>query len=344
MRHLRRGPVALVFICFIVIVSSCAGVDAPRRSTRTTSANTVAFESPRTNYVVEESPDVGTVSFGGVVRGRSARSHFAAADGHVFDVRFARGDVVQQGDVVLMFLPLRSEAETIDLEIAQLSIERAEAVDDATAVADAQRVYDNLVVSYDDRAVDVRADTTGVIGSTRQNIRYPVREGDNLFTLSDPTDLVVEVAMTSSDWRSLPAAAQVAMVRSSGNTEETFAGRLQPVDPSQTDQAQAAQAQGDRAQTGGREDAYVAAVVLVDPTADLALGDRLAVSIAVEVGRDSRWVPEEMVHRRNGQSFLLAADAQGALSRLDAELGQRTLTHVQVLSPLAIGTTLVAPQ
>ena len=306
----------------------CSGVTEPRRAVADAIENPATFLSPRSEYVVEASPDIGDISLRGVVQGREPVEQFAPSDGDVLEVFFARGDAVALGDPVLTFLPQPSAAERIELEIAELEIELATELDDTDALAAADQAYDDLISSFEERAVTITATTDGLIGPTRQNIRYSVEADEALFTLADPSDTLVGVEIDRADITAFTTDTPVSMTFSSNEARSPLSGRLF-IDR----QAEGDQDEGDTT--------VLARVELDDPTA-VELGDRLIVFVPIEAG-SGRWVPEAALHRSGGRSFLLVATGERDLKRVDVQLGQRSNTHVQVLSPLDAGTRLVLP-
>lgn len=320
-----RGRACAPAVVIALSLLGCTAVDEPRWS-ETSSARAASevrsFPSPRVIYEVESSPDIGEATFSGILFGRDRTTVVAPADGVVSDTQFRWGEQVDEGTAVLTFLPSASEAELLEVEIATLEVDRAVlAGADDDAVAEAQLAVDALEAALVDRTEVVESPASGVIGSTRPNITYRVDEGDMLFQISDPSDLIIEIRMPSSDLAFVRPGMPVVI----NPDTDALAGRVETVPA---------------------DDASVATVlvtVVIEEDHDLDLGSRVSVLVAGQVDDGTVWIPLEFLHRQRSESFLLRADSEGRLVRVSGDLGRQTLTHVEVRSGLEVGAQVVAP-
>jgi len=240
----------------------------------------------------------------------------------------SRGDLVDAGDDVLVFLPAPTEAELIALDIAQLDIDYAVSSEaEADEIARLETVRDDLEASYEDRTTTFSAAQAGVIGGTRQNIEYSVRQGDLLFELQDPSEPRVVATIDASEADTVVLGTSVTLAAPTA-AEEILTGQVTDL------------VEGSRLAPDGQ----VAVIVELDTPAEVELGDRLTVSLSVEAGDGAQWVPLAAVGRRDGSRFVLVVDDQDRLRRLEVVLGRRTLSHVQVLGGIDVGMVLAVPQ
>jgi len=333
----RRGRIerflSLLALCLLT-ATSCSSASEPRRSvlgaseTEQAALTARSFDSPRRQFVVQAEPDIGDVTFRGTVTGRNPHQVSAPADGRVLEVFFGRSDPVQASDDVLVFVPDPSAAELIAVDIAMLEVDRLLAASAPQSEVDrAEVALTDLLASFDARASAVVSGETGVIGPTRRNISYSVDEGDVLFEISDPTDVVVTFGARVDDLASIQIGTPVSLTASGTASTEVLTGSVSDVpDASDLD----------------RNDTVTVTATLDDPN-QVELGDRLTVALAATTSLESRWVPLEAVGRQAGNQYILIANQDGRLQRFEVLLGRRTLSHVQVLSALDVGTILVAP-
>jgi len=314
-RNCRVGLIAA-----LILLAACGAVDGPRQSTATAPSVTQQFDSPRSTYVVEPDPDIGAVTFRGIVLGRDPVEVAAPANGLVSDVLIPRGHTVSPGTEVLEFLPSPSAAEQLALQIAELTIEQVRvdggsAADILAAERDRDAVADSIVPELE----TIRAPTSGVLLGGRQNLQYEVEQGDVLFTIVDPADVVVELRLSSTEPDAVAVGTTVVMSTSDAD-EDALTGTVIDVSPQ------------DRTVT-----------VELDQPGQVMLSDRVSASLAVQSSEDTSWVPEQAIGRQSGSSYVLIQNDRGQLVRRQVQIGQRTLTHAEVLSDLPAGTVLVAP-
>ena len=309
----------------LLLLAACSPVAGPRQADPTIETGSLidtvpTFDSPRVIHVVEAEPDIGAVTFRGVVEGRDPVIVVAPADGRVLNVAFETGESVMAGVAVLDFLPAPTEAELIELEIAQLRIDQAEAAGQSTQ--ETERELAKLVATYDARIVTIEAPTDGVISGARTNVAYSVTDGQPLFELADPDDVVVvaRLGRTQAEDVALGTGATIAVADSDADTPDLLAGRV--ISVSTEDQT---------------------ATIQLAESNTIEVDDRLSVSLQVSAVDGATWLPLDAVGRQAGSPYLLIETGSGQLQRRTVSLGQRTLTHVEVLADLAPGTKVALP-
>ena len=316
MRWRRVGLVSAAVLA--IVLSGCAGVEGPRRANTVASAvDATAFASPREIVEVEADPDIGAVTFRGTVRARSPVEVVAPYDLRVTLVEPAAGDFVVGGDRIMRVRPSLTESEEIELEIAELRIQQAHA-DGASAqeISDLQAAADALALRFRSRSEVFDAPSAGVLLGVRQSLEYNVREGQPLFTISDPDDLVVEARLSVGQLESVAVGASAQL--------QDFAG-------------------DDRSATVMAIDADQGiAIIEVDDTSDLSLGQQVSTAIEISRSSETTWIPNEAVGRQNGSAYVLIENASG-LERRNVVIAQRTRTHVEVVALFEPGTRLVRP-
>jgi len=316
------GFVNLAALIAVALLAACSGVDGPRWADASESDAAVVFASPRRQFVVQADPTIGAIEFNGVMRDRAPHRVIADRPGQVIEVLVASGETVTAAHPILIFLPDPSEAERIDLEIARLRIERALAASaDDEQLAQAQAEFDQLAASFDSRTELIVAGQPGIVTGTRSNVQYRVPGGAPMFEVADPDDLVLEVVASGDDLEWLTNASRVV----ARVDDQEFSGQVHQI------------LDADDATTRSRIH------IVLDRSEALSLGDRLEVAVPVDTNESAIWVPLDAIGRSGGSSYVLIADAQNQLQRLDVALGRRSETHVLVRSGVHVGMTLVAP-
>lgn len=325
-RRRRRVGVLLPIGFTALLLTACGGADTPRWASvdAPSSANSAGLESPRRTVVVAESPDVGTLVLSGLVVSDSSTEVLAPGDGIVAEGRFATGDVVEVGDTVLTFTPSLSVEQQLEHDILELEVQLAMETQDAVAEAAALEALDELDDQQEQRGLLVESSASGVISGVRRDLEYLVELDEVLFTVSDPTDVIVRVISVSP--------------------------RL-PV--SEGDQVKV------RLDTGEALDARVETISVADSSneieisvlGDLPPGQLVEVEVSVSRADDgsSAWIPADALHSFSGGSYLLIERPGGSLDRANVRVGRRTDTHAEIGEdstgrlPVAPGDVLVLP-
>ncbi len=315
-----------------LIFSSCAQAVEPRWATSEPIGRVEVHDSPREVLVVDSAPDIGELRFDGVVRVATSTPVLASEDGRIVETLLTTGDRVRRGEAVLSFQPAQTRASELEREvlIAQRELALERGVDEEIALAnDAIATFDDSVRGT---AVAVSSPVDGVVLDLADGLTRAGDEGDELFAVATSSDLIVTVTTTAERAEGIAVGSAV-RTRSAAVGSRAVPGVVSAIDVS-----------ADSDQT----------LLTIEPNEALDASE-LSQSIDIEVdltaadaAGDVVWVERRAVHRRDGNSFLLAEDSDGQLQRLDVSFGRRTETHVEVRETtnarlLVPGAVLVLP-
>ncbi len=329
----RRQRLAVLPVGFPALVlaalllAACGGADTPRWASvdASSSANATALESPRQTVVVAAEPDVGTLVLSGLVISDASTEVLAPNDGLVAEGRFTTGDVVEAGDTVLTFTPALSVEQQLEHDILELELQLARETQDAEAEAAATAALEELDDQQEQRGVLIDSSTSGVISGVRRDLEYRVELDEVLFTVSDPTDVIVRVISLSP--RSPLTEGDQVTVRP--ETGEALVARVETVSTAD-------------------DGTTIEISVVGNPLPPGQLVD-VEVSVASADEDGSAWIPVAALHSFNGGSYLLIERPDGSLERASVRVRRRTDTHAEIgeyptgQMPIVPGDVLVLP-
>ncbi len=315
-----------------LVFAGCAQAVEPRWADTARVGRVEVHESPREVVVIEASPEIGELQFDGVVVAATSMPVSASNDGRIVDNTVATGDRVRAGQTVLRFQPTPSRASELEREVLLLQRELAveQGAEDALAEADASiAAFDQALAAT---ATDVRSPVDGVVLGVTDGLTQAVDEGNELFAIATSSDVVIAVETTAERSEGIVVGNVVRVRRSLVGSRE-----------------QAAMVSA--IETRPNDDQVQLTILPTAPLESIEIGQRIEIEVdlsAVEDGDDVLWIERRAVHRRNGDSFLLAEATNGGLQRLDVRFGRRTTTHVEVreiatIGALTPGTVLVLP-
>lgn len=181
-------------------------------------------------------------------------------------------------------------------------------------------------------AVPVTTPVDGVVLRVLQESAGPVQVGAPLLEVGDPSALEIVVDVLTSDAVSIPAAAAVRIDRWGG--PDVLSGHVRLIEPSAFTRVSAL----------GVEEQRVNAIVDLDEPRErwAALGDGYRVEVHIVVWRSDSVlrVPASAVFRREERWCAFVVDG-GVAHLRELELGHRGRDHVEVLSGLDEGATVV---
>lgn len=332
-RKSRRGVAIRARAVLLLIVwalGACAGPVEPRWAAPTPSGSVELFESPRQTLLFDSSPDIGELRLDGVVRAAEVTEVQATDDGRVVDVFLEAGDRVVSGDQVLAFQPGESRGVELEREILMLRRELADEQGDGETLADVDLALAALEQSVLDSAVIVEAPVSGILLNVSAGLIRPVNADSGLFEIATADDVVVTVDAALEQVDGI-AVGDAVTARASSVGARARTAVVTAIDE---------ELEADRV------------MLTIEPDEPFTVDDLgQAIEIDVDLGNanEAVWVDRRLVHRQDGESFLLAEDGEGQLERLDVGFGRRTETHVEVQevasSPSALtqGRVLVLP-
>lgn len=329
----RRGRRALAVTA--LLLASCAGPVEPRWAAPAPSASVDIFESPRQTLVLEDSPDIGELRFDGVVRPATVTPVRAANDGRVVEVFVDAGERVNQGDAIVRFQPAQTRSAELEREILQLERELADELGDDNAIDEVDRALAALEQEELDSAMTIAAPVAGIVLGVAAGITSSVSAESEVFAIATSDDVVVTVDTGVEQVEGLGVGDAVT-ARTSVVGARARAALITAIDPFDSD-----------------TDRVMLTIELDEPFTVDELGEAVAVDVNLtpDLSNDAVsnvWVDRRLVHRLDGESFLLAEDSAGQLERLDVRFGRRTTTHIEVrdiasISSLTPGRVLVLP-
>ncbi len=315
-------------------VAACGTVDSPRWSPAQAIDDVEAdtFASPRTVFVVASDPGDAAVELRGRVRASRFTEVLAPSDGVLLKLVVERGDLVEEGQVIVEGETAPTAAQLIALQILELRAELSLASDSPPdEVAAAEQAIENARAELAPVPFTIEATTSGIVGLPPGSDRV-LEEGEPVVLIADPESLVVEVQVLPGEGDGLQVGAAVTIAAASGANTQTESGRIEriiePDDPTE------------------------ATILSIPIKGDvLTLGDAIFAVVDIAPTPGAAWLPAAAVDRRDGASFVLIPDGisnsagsgDDGLRRVPVVLGRRAGDMVELLEGPTAGTTVVGP-
>ncbi|MBD1927157.1 efflux RND transporter periplasmic adaptor subunit [Trichocoleus sp. FACHB-90] len=166
-----------------------------------------------------------------------------------------------------------------------------------------------------------------------------VNLGDNLVTLGDPSQELVELNLSTLNAAKVKVN-QVARISVIGPDSQIFKGRVLSLYP----QAIASNANSDEQQESQSGQVTVPAIVKMDqPTRKLIPGSQVSVEIILDQRKNVVVLDTEAIQRSKGKPFVWVRDRLGKAQKRNVTLGLEDVTKVEVTSGLRPGDKIVLP-
>ena len=166
-----------------------------------------------------------------------------------------------------------------------------------------------------------------------------VNLGDNLLTLGDPSQELVELNLSTLNAAKVKVN-QVARISVIGPDSQVFKGRVLSLYP----QAIASNANSDEQQESQSGQVTVPAIVKLDqPTRKLIPGSQVSVEIILDQRQNVVVLDTEAIQRSKAKPFVWVRDRLGKAEKRNLTLGLEDVTKVEVTSGLRPGDKIVLP-